>query len=93
MDSPVHILGAFVDTLYLNAYQTDASFRIVKKKLSDDLRLELDQWKAQAQDEEENVPTRFEVDDWPLLMMMKGSEGFNWIMKNNSVTLSIVAQK
>ena len=52
MASPVRILGAFIDTLYFNAYQTDASFQIVKKKLPDDLRVELDQWKEQAQEEE-----------------------------------------
>jgi hypothetical protein len=34
MSSPVRVLRAFIDTLYLNAYQTDASFQIVKKAMN-----------------------------------------------------------
>ena len=85
MASPVRILGAFIDTLYLNVYATDASYQVVKIKIPDELKLELDQWKQMAQDEEENILTRFVFDGQPLLMTMKGAEGFNWIIKNGSI--------
>ncbi|GCE20369.1 hypothetical protein [Dictyobacter kobayashii] len=88
-ESIVRILGAFLDTLYLNVYQTDTNFQVVKKKLSDELKLELQQLKEQAQEDEENIPTRFSFDGKPLLMMMKGSEGFNWILKNESINFCV----
>ncbi|GCE03654.1 hypothetical protein [Dictyobacter aurantiacus] len=78
--SLVRVLGAFLDTLYLNVYQTDSNFQVVKKRLPDELKLELQQLKELAQEEEENIPTRFSFDGRPLLMMTKGSEGFNWIL-------------
>ncbi|GCE03649.1 hypothetical protein [Dictyobacter aurantiacus] len=89
MDSRVKVLGAFLDTLYLNVYQTDTNFQIVKKKLSDELKLELQQLKELAQEEEENIPTRFSFDGRPLLMMTKGSEGFNRILKNESINFCV----
>ncbi|GCE20078.1 hypothetical protein [Dictyobacter kobayashii] len=84
-ESMIRLLGAFLDTLYLNVYQTDTSFQVVKKKLPNELKLELQQIKEQAQEEEENIPTRFSSDGKPLLMMLKGSEGFNWILRNESI--------
>ncbi|GCE27896.1 hypothetical protein KDA_33800 [Dictyobacter alpinus] len=89
MNSPVKVLGAFLDTLYLNVYQTDSSYQVVKKKLSDELKAELQLLKDEAQEEEENIPTRFVFDGQPLLMMMKGGEGFNWILKNESINLCV----
>jgi hypothetical protein len=81
MASPVRILRVFVDTLYLNVYQTDASYRPTKKGTSDELKLELQQLKDLAQELEENIATQFVFDGSPLLMMTKGSEGFNWIIR------------
>ncbi|GLV57145.1 hypothetical protein KDH_39830 [Dictyobacter sp. S3.2.2.5] len=88
-ESLVKILGAFLDTLYLNVYQTDSNYQIVKKKLSDELKEELQALKDLAQEEEENIPTRFVFDGRPLLMMTKGGEGFNWIMRNESINLCV----
>jgi hypothetical protein len=87
--SGVHILGAFLDTLYLNVYPTDASFQIVQDRVKDDLRSELEALKQRAQDEEESIPSRFVFDGCPLLMTPKGAEGFNWILKNTSINLCV----
>jgi len=87
--SSVCILGAFVDTLYLNVYQTDVRYQPVKKGISEELKLELQQLKDLAQELEENIATRFVFDGSPLLMMTKGSEGFNWIMRNTSINLCV----
>ncbi|GER89068.1 hypothetical protein KDW_32300 [Dictyobacter vulcani] len=48
------ILDAFLDTLYLNVNQTNASYKVIKKKLPDGLKLKLQQLKDQAQEESED---------------------------------------
>ncbi|BCL82833.1 hypothetical protein ccbrp13_52980 [Ktedonobacteria bacterium brp13] len=86
MASPVRILGVFVDTLYLNVYQTDIRFQPVKKGISEELKLKNQKLKDLAQELEENIPTRSVFDGSPLLTMTKGSEGFNFYctLKNSS---------
>lgn len=88
--SSVRVLGAGPDTYVLNVYSTNASFEPGKKQLSRDLKAELDLLKKRAQEEEEDIPTRFIFDGFPLLMRTKGSEGFNWILHTErGLTLAI----
>ena len=51
-----------------------------------EVKLELQQLKDLAQELEENIATQFVFDGSPLLMITKGAEGFNWLMKNASIT-------
>ena len=88
MTSPVRIVGSGVDTLVLNIYPTDSAGTVVKRRVDDDLQEELRLLKEQAQAEEEDVVTRF-VFGGNLLMRTKGSEGFHWILHNNSLTLAV----
>src|SRR5947209_19406694 len=78
----VKILGAFLDTLVLNVYPADASFEIEDRRLDENLKAELMFLKRQAQEEEEEMPTRFVFRGLPLLMKAKGCDGFNWILHN-----------
>lgn len=41
MASPVRIIETFADTLYLNVYQTDVRFQLVKEGIAEELKLEL----------------------------------------------------
>ena len=59
MESMIKILGAFIDTLVLNVYPTDASFEIEERRLDESLKEELMLLKGQAQEAEEEMPTRF----------------------------------
>lgn len=89
MSSPVKLLSACVDTLVMNLYPTDADFQIVRRKLDSELREELEHYKETAQEEEEPIPTRFVYKNEHLLMRPKGGDGFNWILTNNKITLSV----
>ncbi len=88
MDSSVRIVGSGVDTLVLNIYPTDSEGVMVKRRVDEDLQEELRLLKERAQREEEDVVTRF-VFGGNLLMRAKGSEGFNWILYNQSITLAV----
>ncbi|GHO52190.1 hypothetical protein [Ktedonobacter robiniae] len=89
IESMVRVLGAFVDTLVLNVYQTRADFEVIKGRLESDLVDELTLLKEQAQNDEEPVPSRFAFGGTPLLMTAKGGEGFQWILKNKLLTLAV----
>ena len=68
MESLVKILGAFIDTLVLNIYPTDHDFEIEERRVDEHLQEELMLLKGQAQEIEEDVPTRFAFNGAPLLM-------------------------
>jgi hypothetical protein len=89
MNSSVKILGAFLDTLVLNIYPTDHQFHIEQRRIDPPLREELSLLKGQAQELEEDVPTRFVFDGLPLVMRAKGGDGFNWIMHNRLLTVAV----
>src|SRR5690242_9838357 len=89
MESMVKILGAFIDTLVLNVYPTDASFEIEERRIDEDLKAELMLLKGQAQEEEEEMPSRFVFRGQPLLMKAKGGDGFNWILHNRMLTVAV----
>ena len=89
MESLVKILGAFLDTLVLNVYPTDHAFELEERRLDPLLREELTLLKEQAQELEEDFPTRFAFNGAPLLMRAKGGDGFNWIMHNHWLTVAV----
>jgi hypothetical protein len=89
MESLVKILGAFLDTLVLNVYPTDHGFEIEERRLDPLLKEELMLLKEQAQEAEEEIPTRFVFREKPLLMKAKGGDGFNWIMHNRMLTVAV----
>ncbi len=62
---------------------------LVKRRVDEDLQEKLRLLKERAQVEEEDVVTRFVFDDGNLFMRAKGSEGFNWILHNQSITLAV----
>ncbi len=89
MTSSVEMVGAGCDTLVMNVYPTDELFRIMQRRVDAELQRELTVLKQRAQDEEEDIETRFVFNGSPLLMRTKGSEGFNWILHNSSLTLAV----
>ena len=89
MESMVKILGAFIDTLVLNVYPTDHAFELEERRVDPLLREELTLLKEQAQEIEEDFPTRFVFEGLPLVMRAKGGDGFNWIMHNKLLTLAV----
>src|SRR3954451_19313140 len=89
MESLIHILGAFPDTLVLNVYPTDHVFEVEERRVDALLQEELMLLKEQAQEIEEDVPTRFAFNGAPLLMRAKGGDGFNWIMHNHWLTVAV----
>jgi hypothetical protein len=89
MESLVKILGAFVDTLVLNVYPVDTQLQVEERRVDPLLQEELKLLKEQAQEIEEDVPTRFAFQGAPLLMRAKGGDGFNWIMHNHWLTVAV----
>ena len=89
MTSQVKILSANPDTLVLNCYPIDGNCQIERCDMPAMLRDELEQLKKLAQDREEPVPTRFEFYQASLKMQAKGGDGFNWILKNELITLAV----
>ncbi len=62
----------------------------VKSELSESLQAELMILKEVAQQDEEEVPTRWSFCGQPLIMQPKGGQhGFLWILKNSKITLAI----
>lgn len=88
-ESPVAIVGVGVDTLVLNVYPTDSSYQLVKRRVDPELQEELALLKQQAQDDEQDMPSRFCFGDMPLLMRAKGGEGFQWILHNRKLTVAV----
>src|SRR5689334_6324766 len=89
MESLVKILGAFIDTLVLNVYPVDSQLQVEERRVDPLLQEELKLLKEQAQEIEEDVPTRFAFQGAPLLMRAKGGDGFNWIMHNHWLTVAV----
>ncbi len=89
VNSPVKVLAAFLDTLVLNVYPTDEQSQRVKRKVDDTLQAELTVLKAHAQDQEEDIPTRFFFAGVPLVMTRKGADGYQWILRSSKMALSI----
>lgn len=89
MNSSVKIVGAFVDTLVLNIYPVDQQLQIESRRVDQLLQEELTLLKQQAQEAEEDIPTRFVFNDLPLLMKAKGGDGFNWIMHNRFLSVAV----
>ena len=89
MESMVKILGAFLDTLVLNVYPTDHAFELEERRIDPLLREELTLLKEQAQEIEEDFPTRFVFEGLALVMRAKGGDGFNWIMHNRFLTVAV----
>jgi len=80
----VKVVGAFVDTLVLNVYPTDASFQPEARRVAPELQEELRQMKDAAQEAEEDIPTRFVFAGVPLLMTSKAESGLMDNVKNRS---------
>ncbi|HEY4035893.1 MAG TPA: hypothetical protein VGL94_18200 [Ktedonobacteraceae bacterium] len=89
MESMVKILGAFLDTLVLNVYPTDHVFEVEERRVDQLLQEELKLLKEQAQEVEEDFPTRFAFNGASLLMRAKGGDGFNWIMHNHWLSVAV----
>ncbi len=87
--SQVEIVGCGADTVVLNIYPTDTNFQVVPRRVAAELQEELSVLKQRAQDEEEDIASRFVFSGANLLMRTKGSEGFNWILHSASLTLAI----
>src|SRR5947209_7893360 len=87
--TPVKMVGFGVDTLVLNIYPTDSSYKLVKRRVDPELQEELTLLKQRAQDEEEEIPSRFVFERQHLLMKTKGSEGFQWILHNRKLTIAV----
>src|SRR5450755_1422570 len=88
-DSPVKVLAAFVDTLVLNVYPSDATFEQTKGRVALELQEELAALKEQAQEQEEDITTRFTFAGVPLNMTRKGAEGFQWILRSSKLSLAV----
>jgi hypothetical protein len=92
MKSDVKIVSQCPDTLVLNCYPTDSNYQIERHEMSMSLRGELEQLKKFAQDKEEPIASRFL---YPLetgsnlMMQAKGGDGFNWILKNDYITVAV----
>jgi hypothetical protein len=84
------VLGAFLDTLVLNVVPTDMSFNPEVRPFSGDLGQKLAEYKEEAQNAEEDVPTIFSFDGACLFMAPKGGTGFMWILRNKKISIAIV---
>lgn len=87
--SPVKILSVCPDTLVLNVYPTNGQFEKERTDMSLTLKGELEHLKKLAQDLEQPVPSRFIFRGSNLKMQAKGGDGFNWILKNQDITLAV----
>jgi hypothetical protein len=63
-----HCNISFLDTLVLNVYPTDHAFELEERRIDPLLREELTLLKGQAQEIEEDFPTRFAFNGVPLVM-------------------------
>lgn len=88
-DSSVKVLAAFVDTLVLNVYSSDSTFEQTKGRVALELQEELTLLKEQAQEQEEDIATRFTFAGVPLNMTRKGAEGFQWILRSSKLSLAV----
>jgi hypothetical protein len=87
--SVVKVLCAGVDTLLLNVYAVNEDWQVLPGEVAPDLQQELAVLKQRAQDEEEDIPSRFVFNGTNLLMRAKGGDGFQWILHNVSLTLAV----
>src|SRR5215813_12637793 len=80
-------LGFGPDTATYTIRPTDRDFQPIKQELSEELQEELEVLKKQAQDEDEQVPTRWIFEEQTLFMQDKGGSQFKWIIKNDKITV------
>src|SRR5262249_38311532 len=87
--SQVVALSFGPDTATYMIRPTDRDFVPIKQELSEELQEELEALKKQAQEADEEVPTRWIFEDQTLFMQDKGGSQFKWILKNDKITLCI----
>src|SRR5258708_6594510 len=89
MAARVRVVGFGPDTLVFNVLPIDDHGEVAQRPLSETLQGELDQWKEQAQQEEEAVPTRWVFEDSNLFMLDKAGAPFKWILEHPKIKVSI----
>jgi hypothetical protein len=78
----VRVLAQNVDTLWLNVRYADAQGQPQPRPLdNEDLLLELEDYKRQAQAMGQNVPTRWEYDGFVLWMWPRGASHAAWVLQ------------
>jgi hypothetical protein len=89
MTSRMHILGRGLDTLIVNIYPTDEQGDIINKRLHEVLEQELTDYKEQAQEADEEIPTRWVFEGETLFMKDKGGSHFKWILSSHQFSLAV----
>lgn len=92
--SRVRLLTIGPDTLVVNVLPVDEQGNVVQRPLADSLQAELDHWKAQAQEEDEPMPTRWVFTDRNgeasnLYMLDKAGAPFKWILEHPKIKVAI----
>lgn len=87
--SKVVALSFGPDTATYMIRPTDRNFEPIKQELSEELQEQLEALKKQAQEADEEVPTRWVFEDQTLFIQDKGGSQFKWILKNDKITLCI----
>ncbi|MBX5452170.1 MAG: hypothetical protein IRZ24_19055, partial [Thermogemmatispora sp.] len=78
----VRVLAQNVDTLWLNVRYADAQGQPQPRPLdNEDLLLELEDYKRQAQAAGQNIPTRWQYDGWVLWMWPRGASHAAWVLQ------------
>jgi hypothetical protein len=86
----VEVVGRGVDTLVLNVCYADRQFHPLKKELSEDLQIQLNQLQNAARMNEAPVFTEWAFKGINLFMQEKGSRGqWRWILKSPLLTVTI----
>src|SRR5437588_1346101 len=83
------VLNFSPDTAYYTIRPTDRDFALVHEELDTDLQERLNALKAQAQEQDELIPTPWEFEGQSLMMRDKGGSQFKWILENDKIILCI----
>ena len=78
-----------LDTLVANILPVDEEGAILQIPLPTELQEELNAYKAQAQQEEEKIPTRWVFAESNLFMLDKAGAPFKWILEHPKIKVSI----
>jgi hypothetical protein len=89
MSSQVRSLIFGLDTLVANILPTDEEGNILQAPLPMELQEDLNSYKAQAQQEEEKIPTRWVFAGSNLFMLDKAGAPFKWILEHPKIKVSI----
>lgn len=86
-----HVVNYGVDTLVLNAYHTDITGKPIKRELDATLQAQLNEWKKEAQEAHEGIPTSLVFNEATLHMQPNGAgQGqWPWMLKSKDITLYI----